>query len=66
MKNKQKAIENIRVLLGLKKENNYFVADKNGNVAGHDLDFDHADLLCQKMQNKEPDSEWEILTDDNN
>jgi len=41
----------------------YFVADDNGNIAGHDLDFPTAEHLLDAMLSDEPKAGWEILSD---
>jgi hypothetical protein len=39
----------------------YFVANDNGDVAGHDMDLATAEQCLAEMQRKEPDAGWEIL-----
>lgn len=39
----------------------WFVADINGNVAGHDLDEATAKAVAEQMQKEEPDAEWEAM-----
>ena len=45
-------------------KNNWFVANDNGEVIGHDLSETKAKLLASEMQAKEPDAGWEALNDD--
>ena len=44
---------------------NWYVADYNGNLAGHDLDRDKAMELAEIMQEREPDAEWEAMESEN-
>lgn len=39
----------------------YFVADNNGNVAGHDMDRITAEQCLAAQIKEEPDAGWEIL-----
>ncbi len=41
----------------------YQVADKNGNIAGHDLDYPTAEQCLAEMQRQEPNAEWEIISE---
>lgn len=40
----------------------YFVANDNGDVAGHDLDLATAEQCLAEMLKKEPNVGWEILS----
>jgi len=42
-------------------ENKWYVANYNGDLAGHDLDEAKAKELVEIMQDQEPDAEWEAL-----
>lgn len=44
-----------------KNERIYFVANDNGDIAGHDLDYATAEQCLAEMQRQEPDAGWEIL-----
>lgn len=46
------------------KENNWFVANDNGDVVGHDMSEAKAKALADEMQEKEPDAGWEALSSD--
>lgn len=45
-------------------ERKYFVANDNGEIAGHDLDMAHAEQVLAEMQEREPRAGWEILSDE--
>lgn len=47
-----------------KMERKYFVANNNGDFAGHDLDYATAQQCLAEMIEKEPDAGWEILSDE--
>lgn len=44
--------------------NNYFVANDNGEIAGHDMDCITAQQCLAEMLEKEPNAGWEILCTD--
>ena len=49
---------------GMKKSTidvKYCVADNNGNLAGHDLDRNHAEQVLDEMIQAKPIGEWEII-----
>ena len=48
----------------MEKKNNWFVANDNGDVIGHDMEETKAKALAEQMQEKEPDAGWEALSDD--
>lgn len=39
----------------------YFVANDNGEIAGHDLSLASAEDVLKEMQEREPNAGWEIL-----
>lgn len=43
--------------------NKYFVANDNGDVAGHDLDLDHAEQVLDAMLTEDAENAagWEII-----
>ena len=43
---------------------NWFVADKNGNLAGHDMNEYSAKALESTLQESEPENEWEAMEDE--
>lgn len=45
-------------------EKNWFVANDNGDVAGHDLSEMKAKLMASELQHDEPDAGWEALCGD--
>jgi hypothetical protein len=45
----------------METENTWYVCDKNGNLAGHDLDEMRAKQTAQTLQEQEPDNEWEAM-----
>jgi hypothetical protein len=45
-------------------KNNWFVANDNGDVAGHDLSKERAEALAEQMQKEEPEANWEALSSD--
>jgi hypothetical protein len=51
-------------LKGVKIMNNWFVANDNGDVAGHDLSKERAEALAEQMQKEEPEANWEALSSD--
>lgn len=45
-------------------ERKYFVANDNGDLAGHDMDLATAEQCLAEMQRQEPNAGWEIMSDD--
>ena len=45
----------------MEKTKNWFVANNDGKVVGHDLRKTTAKLLAEMMQEKEPTEGWEAL-----
>ncbi len=46
------------------KMNNWFVANDEGEIIGHDMSEAKAKALAEEMQEKEPDAGWEALSGD--
>ena len=44
--------------------NNWFVANDDGDIIGHDMGESEAKNLAAEMQEKEPSAEWEALNSD--
>lgn len=45
-------------------KNNWFVANNNGELVGHDLSETHAKILAEEMAAKEPNAGWEAMCGD--
>lgn len=43
---------------------NYFVANDDGVIYGHDLDLAHAQIALEEAEAECPGEGWEILEDD--
>jgi hypothetical protein len=46
------------------KERKYFVANDNGEIAGHDMDYATAQECLASMIEQEPEAGWELLSDE--
>lgn len=46
------------------EKRNWFVANDNGDLIGHDMCKADAITLAEEMQEKEPDAGWEAMEDD--
>lgn len=49
---------------GVPRKKNWFVANNEGEVVGHDMDKTHAEALAEEMNAKEPDAEWEAMCEE--
>lgn len=49
---------------GVPRKKNWFVANNEGEVVGHDMDKAHAEALAKEMSAKEPDAEWEAKSEE--
>ena len=47
-------------------ERKYFVANDEGVVAGHDLDYATAQTVLEEAEKETPGEGWEILSGDDN
>lgn len=45
-------------------KNNWFVANDNGDLIGHDMCREDAIILAEEMGEKEPGAGWEAMNDD--
>lgn len=43
----------------------YFVANDNGEIAGHDMDYAAATICLEEAEKDYPGEGWEILENDN-
>lgn len=49
---------------GANMKNNWFVANVDGELIGHDMSEGSAKALAAEMQEQEPDAGWEALSGD--
>lgn len=46
------------------EKRNYYVANDNGDLAGHDLDYATAQTVLEEAELENPGEGWEILEDE--